>query len=146
MSNIKHTAEPWEVGASKQSVVKADGQNSKVIASIRTNDHLVNPRFQEGEAEANAERIVACVNACEGITNEELNAGGGFWGRTASRQRERLQQAAIEKIELFGLLKRSQIMLKYGLSLAGDSFSNAYNLLEDIEKVVGKEHSNPPTP
>jgi hypothetical protein len=98
------------------------------------------------EAVANAHRIVACVNACEGITNEELNAGGGFWGRTASIQRERLQEAAIEKIELFGLLKRSQIMLKYGLSLAGDSFSNAYNLLEDIEKVVGKEHSNPPTP
>ena len=31
---------------------------------------------------ANAERIVACVNACKGITNEELSKYFGQQGRT----------------------------------------------------------------
>ena len=63
----KHTKGPWELGASKQSVVKADGQNSKVIASIRTNDHLVNPRFEEGEAEANAQLISSAPDLLEAL-------------------------------------------------------------------------------
>jgi hypothetical protein len=62
-----HTKGPWELGASKQSVVKADGQNSKVIAAIRTNDYLVNPRFEEGEAEANARLIAAAPDLLEAL-------------------------------------------------------------------------------
>lgn len=71
MSNDKHTPTPWEVGASKRSVIKADGQNSKVIAAMRTSDSIINGSFADGEPEANAARIVQCVNACEGLDDPE---------------------------------------------------------------------------
>ena len=37
-------------------------------------------RYLTAEQEANAKRIVACVNACAGITNEALEAGVVEWG------------------------------------------------------------------
>ena len=68
---MKHTPEPWEVGASRTSVVYANGQKSKVIARMTTNEMIVRNAFEVDEPEANAARIVACVNAMKGKEDPE---------------------------------------------------------------------------
>lgn len=73
MSNkTQHTPEPWEVGASKRSVVYANGQLSKVIARMNFNG-FGNGNYNDDEPESNAARIVVCVNALSGLTNDEIN-------------------------------------------------------------------------
>jgi hypothetical protein len=56
MSTTKHTAAPWIYTGS----VLVEDQNRNVVA--RCNTH-----FRMDAEEANAARIVACVNACAGI-------------------------------------------------------------------------------
>lgn len=63
MSNTKHTPGPWK---------KYDGRNCIEIGS--RSSHVVT--FHDGPGggndHANAARIVACVNACEGINPEAV--------------------------------------------------------------------------
>ena len=65
---MEHTKGPW-IAKGCLIGIQEDGR-PKTIADA-------NPvGFIEGtERKANAERIVACVNACEGISNERLEAG-----------------------------------------------------------------------
>ncbi len=59
---MKHTKEPWcVIGVDNSYEIFSKSEDYDVAWSI--------------DSEANAERIVACVNACEGITNEALEAG-----------------------------------------------------------------------
>ena len=58
-----HTPGPWAVNFTKFSEVRAE--NGAVIARCVKLTSLTN-------LEANARRIVACVNACEGISTEHL--------------------------------------------------------------------------
>lgn len=61
----KHTPEPW-------SVEKA--QNGFIInARQRMYDVAVVRNIGNEDNEANAARIVACVNYCAGMTNEQLS-------------------------------------------------------------------------
>jgi len=67
---MKHTKEPWVAEKTLQ------GRNSsisnsrgKTIAMAYKNENI------DGDALANAKRIVACVNACAGITNDALEEG-----------------------------------------------------------------------
>ena len=65
MSNqVKHTAEPWHIR--KGSYVW--NQQNEIIVSAEHDNGAV------GEDEANARRIVACVNACAGIETTELES------------------------------------------------------------------------
>ena len=59
----EHTKGPWAVNYTKFSEVRAE--NGAVIARCVMLTSLTN-------LEANARRIVACVNACEGISTEHL--------------------------------------------------------------------------
>ena len=55
---MKHTSEPWSLLSQRQDIIKGkDG--SHILECI---GHEANPRTQ-----ANADRIVACVNACAGM-------------------------------------------------------------------------------
>ncbi len=56
---MKHTKEPWEIRKMTNGLFGAKGQN---------NDWFV----FENALEKDAKRIVACVNACEGIDDPEL--------------------------------------------------------------------------
>lgn len=60
---IEHTKGPWIVSYSKFSEVRAE--NGAVIARCVKLTSLTN-------LEANARRIAACVNACEGVRTEHL--------------------------------------------------------------------------
>ena len=82
---MNHTKEPWKadlrVGCF---AIYPNGQDRNCLdcasddAIVYQNGHKSSPdgyRYLTAEQEANAKRIVACVNACAGITNEALEAG-----------------------------------------------------------------------
>lgn len=79
MSKTKHTKGPWKT--SRADVRDAEGQPIADCYGTGTAANL----WRE-VAEADAERIVACVNFCEGRPNEDLNelqaamAGSGING------------------------------------------------------------------
>lgn len=68
----KHTPEPWQaIGSRADRAIISDGRSiARVWGAIQPDD-----RPPHDQADANAARIVACVNACAGIPTEELEAG-----------------------------------------------------------------------
>lgn len=77
----EHTPEPWFVSDVSSSCVTSDPAkcagwppSKEVIASLDDGEYIANPR-----AEADARRIVACVNACRSITTEELENDCLVW-------------------------------------------------------------------
>lgn len=73
MSDMKHTPEPWEFHAQGDAdewcLLTAGGK--RWVIAFRQNGELL-----DVEQEANARRIVACVNACAGINTEALEELG----------------------------------------------------------------------
>jgi hypothetical protein len=76
MSDVKHTAEPWIV-SNLTDVFSAD-RRGNVNDGFQIADCSVDfdapddPGLSIDQRIANARRIVACVNACAGISTEEL--------------------------------------------------------------------------
>ena len=67
---MKHTKEPWVAEKTLQGRNSSiSNRRGKTIAIAYQNENI------DGDDLANAKRIVACVNACEGITNEALEEG-----------------------------------------------------------------------
>ena len=65
---------------------------------MRLNDHLIRKLFEDGEPEANAARIVACVNYCKGATNEELQAQS--WEQLKTQRDESVRECDVLRREL----------------------------------------------
>jgi hypothetical protein len=64
-----HTPEPWEAKS------PCPGECCWVLKPVNSNaefDHITSPELSESDAK----RIVACVNACKGISTEKLLAPG----------------------------------------------------------------------
>ena len=70
----KHTPEPWKTfGDNGYAIgIYTCGSDCPVIAAVRYSD---NPALPHGVGIANADRIVACVNALKGIPNKALDEG-----------------------------------------------------------------------
>ncbi len=67
---MKHTKEPWVVEKTLQGRDSSiSNRRGKTIAIAYQNENI------DGDDLANAKRIVACVNACKGLTNEVLDKG-----------------------------------------------------------------------
>ncbi len=78
MSTQKHTPEPWHVSAPRAGTAhgwEVRTYSGEKLAGVKLTNLVCqmshHPRKQE-EAHANAARIVACVNACEGINPEAV--------------------------------------------------------------------------
>ncbi len=69
---MKHTKEPWRVG--NQCCIVSDTPIPEVD-SMSSVEYYGGHCICESVTDTNAERIVACVNACQGITTEALEAG-----------------------------------------------------------------------
>lgn len=83
-----HTPEPWEVTDLRY--IRQSNEPRHVVARASKMDGM----------EANARRIVACVNACAGISTELLECPGGNVAKVAGRlmkQRDELL-AALERL------------------------------------------------
>lgn len=64
------TPEPWKVGP------YPEFSHNKVVCITNTETYVFSDTaIGEDEDQANAERIVACVNACAGISTEALEQG-----------------------------------------------------------------------
>lgn len=65
----KHTKEPWRLWNDGNGIISSASEKFKRggIALLCTNELI-----SKNESEANASRIVACVNACEGFMTGEL--------------------------------------------------------------------------
>ena len=63
----KHTPEPWHVDVHDQ-----DADIHSAFGMVACT--MGHPDNQDEEGEANARRIVACVNACQSMTTEQLEA------------------------------------------------------------------------
>ena len=67
---MKHTREPWVAEKTLQGRDSSiSNSRGKTIAMAYKNENI------DGDDLANAKRIVACVNACAGITNDALEEG-----------------------------------------------------------------------
>jgi hypothetical protein len=66
----KHTSEPWSFDKYDNTIA---GDEMLLLGGIRT-PMTAGPRMDEGRA--NARRIVTCVNACRGLTTEDLEYVG----------------------------------------------------------------------
>lgn len=75
----EHTPEPWETKGTRSDSVGREhiyicGQHinsGPVLTVCLVTGQMVGPAAQE----ANARRIAACVNACKGMTTEDLESG-----------------------------------------------------------------------
>lgn len=83
---MKHTKEPWSLPHFANDAINCDcglifGSNEPEISCIgeifrSKDDSIFESEYpQSEEAKENAKRIIACVNACQGISNEALDAG-----------------------------------------------------------------------
>lgn len=110
----KHTPEPWVVSAAGYGDWKFEGGFNGTIVGKDKQVVFAGPSSfkalrgeTEEQATANAKRIVACVNACAGISNEDLESGGaGFWGRFAARNARRCDELAKVMLECAELIDR----------------------------------------
>lgn len=76
----QHTPEPWLV--SKRTVFALNERGTNIFSAIVQDAHT-----STEELEANARRIVACVNACAGFSIEELE-GASLFNDSISAQDE----------------------------------------------------------
>lgn len=70
--SIQHTPEPWKV-AGFLGIYPKDRLDTAIIATLANNSGAARG---VDISEANARRIVACVNACEGLETENLENAG----------------------------------------------------------------------
>lgn len=73
----EHTPEPWKndgwdnFGEDLEPVIVLEASSRTIIAMVYTDKNTWEGASADKECIANAQRIVDCVNACEGIANPE---------------------------------------------------------------------------
>lgn len=87
---MKHTKEPWHVCDPTEQIHAVRAETGRIVADVGYSD-------TDAQNRMNARRIVACVNACAGVTTEELEQGGFVTGlierlEEKERQRDALQE------------------------------------------------------
>ena len=66
---MEHTKEPWSIGKPPPNGEQTIGDSKGLMVAVATTGYGVS-------SEANARRIVACVNACVGVGTEYLEDNG----------------------------------------------------------------------
>ncbi len=134
--NTQHTPGSWRSDYAWQINTLSDGDSGcvKVVCSF--------PDTEQGSADKN--HVLACVNACAGISENDIDLitkGGGFqqittsWSaalREAEQQRDELRRAALQVVW--------QVRTKHlatNKTDAANKLANAMNRLEAIAKHKG---------
>lgn len=112
--STKHTPGPWfrDDRSGLECDVRASSERKIALCwGLASNNATnYNPKYR-AECDANARRIVACVNACEGISADELEeiaSTGGMLGpredvARIAKQRDALLEALEELVAEFGV-------------------------------------------
>lgn len=66
---MNHTKEPWSQGDIIKELVFSETGESVIAKCMKMDES------EDGDQEANAKRIVACVNACADVDDERLSLG-----------------------------------------------------------------------
>lgn len=76
---MKHTKEPWKIASDLPVYgIYSESEDRHIVQTINQNNYKTHGKSKENTGIQNyidAERIVSCVNACAGITNEALENG-----------------------------------------------------------------------
>ena len=138
MSESKHTPEPWEFGYGQTrefGMCLGIGLNSAPDWHVVA---VVSPADSVNHAdEANARRIVACVNACAGCATEVLEtAPVGFFNSTYGHPKY-LEEITNQRDELLAALERCRFALEpYDDIKPRDWKSDRLNLREAHQAAV----------
>ena len=130
----EHTKGPWIVSYSKFSEVRAE--NGAVIARCVKLTSLTN-------LEANARRIAACVNACEGVRTEHLENNLPIV-ELVGRHSEALREIDALKAERVGLVSELNALVDDINALKDDTKSQRDKILslasaqdsEDVFRII----------
>ena len=128
MKKTKHTPEPWELYGH---AIHKDGE---CLA------------YLNGCSFENARRIVACVNACEGISTERLEENSvdpvaGVFGRMAARAEKETRTLTAQRDELLAALAEASVFLaKTQFDGISDEIQ-AENMIEKINLLIGSTHA-----
>ena len=96
----KHTPEPWHIGY--EGHVMGD---LKLVAGCMGHQNNFTPNLREINA-ANAARIVACVNACAGLTDADLEALRATDGSNVQQVIDNALSVRQQRDELLAALQR----------------------------------------
>lgn len=103
---MEHTKEPWVViEKSEHHGTYVEDEHGDTVCDLYVLDRISDKPIEQDRSEANARRIVACVNACVGVPTEKLEGDyyQGFdpwsYAEHLKAQREELL-AALKKIRL----------------------------------------------
>lgn len=114
----KHTPEPWKIGK----------DDSKHLWSDHTHLGMMFGHSTKLETdEANAKRIVECVNACSGMENptknfQELTSELNRWRHKFSNtQLEKLQELKQQRDDLIAVLTNIEAILESGSTITPKS-------------------------
>jgi hypothetical protein len=89
----EHTKEPWLViDADNHHGTYIENSDGDTICDLYVMDRVAQKPIEQDNAENNARRIVACVNACVGYTNEELENHPQPIMTQLLNQRDKLEQ------------------------------------------------------
>ena len=125
---MKHTKEPWSINDWPQDTtdITIGAVLTPLIAKVPLRDVSIN------EQKANARRIVACINACDGFSIEELEGANLF----ADSIESNAEIIALKKQQIDLLVTMNQIksatpdggcintLARKAISAAGDSQNN----------------------
>ncbi len=92
----KHTPGPWLYSDDGKNIISMDDEANEnfVVAILDGPDKI-----------ANAQRIVACVNACEGIPNEDLEGWPCTMGQKSMMEAKQIATLTAQRDRLIGMLK-----------------------------------------
>jgi hypothetical protein len=130
MESKKHTNEPWWTNGIEIGDVPM--MNTKICNRVSGNSHE--------EAKANAERIVACVNACAGFSESELETLGHFKAMHETIIEENLKfraaigQQSIEMVQLATAHRDACVEWETRMmaAIGEDSVSSVFNAIEKL--------------
>ena len=137
----KHTQEPWQVhhdiDAGEWPMIMSGGVvDGKIIANVNPKSFCcVGGDFVEMPSADNARRIVACVNACAGMRNDELE-GGLLIGVMQSK----IDRLECQRDKLLDAMRQTLAMLR--VTSHGPSAANkAEDMLHAAICSIGTSHS-----
>lgn len=129
-AEIGHTPEPWYIDRDERVGMAWNNH----IASLAKPNHTICFMSHDGTrenltGEANARRIVACVNACEDILDYELSLG------CVARLSEQLRTITKQRDELLSALERSLESFEY-IAKYGNSCGHSQLRIPDLKAVI----------
>ena len=126
----KYTKGPWRIGAPPPNGEQTIGTNQGLMVAVATTGSGIQTR-------ANARRIVACVNACEGVDTELLESRPDPFSELREERDSLLKQRDVLLDALIKIMQWNShprnCGVEYGSNGVRDFYRNtAYNAIANI--------------